>query len=157
MNRDRCVLAHRRKTPCKISVVVFFPEITLPPSDRPARNRRGGLPTLILVFCRLRLEASSANATTPHRRNLRANDLHLTTAARRTFRLMTHDLLATFVYVTEHYRLRDVVGLADQLRAYIHDRDNQPRQDEKCEDGLQHTRPRHSDGLRGRAWVTIKN
>ena len=28
------------------------------------------------------------------------------------------------------------LGLADQLRAYIHDRDNQPRQDEKCEDGL---------------------
>ena len=66
-----------------------------------------GLPTLILLFCRLRLEASSANATTPHRRNLRANDLHLITAARRTFRLMTHDLLATFIYVahfvfTEH-------------------------------------------------------
>ena len=64
-------------------------------------------PTLILLFCRLRLEASSANATTPHRRNLRANVLHLITAARRTFRLMTHDLLATFVYVahfvfTEH-------------------------------------------------------
>ena len=75
----------------------------------PARNRRGlrGSRTLILLFCRLRLEASSANATTPHRRNLRANDLHLITAARPTFRLMTHDLLATFIYVahfvfTEH-------------------------------------------------------
>jgi hypothetical protein len=38
---------------------------------------------------------------------LRANVLHLITAARRAFRLMTHDLLATFVYVahfgfTEH-------------------------------------------------------
>ena len=64
-----------------------------------ARARFEGLPTLILLFCRLRLEASSANATTPHRRNLRANDLHLITAARRTFRLMTHDLLATFIYV----------------------------------------------------------
>ena len=56
---------------------------------------------------RLRLEASSANATTPYRRNLRANVLHLITAARRTIRLMTHDLLATFIYLahfgfTEH-------------------------------------------------------
>jgi hypothetical protein len=28
------------------------------------------------------------------------------------------------------------LGLADQLPAYIHDRANQPLQDEKCEDGL---------------------
>lgn len=74
-------------------------------SEKPARFT--GSRTLILLFCRLRLEASSANATTPHRRNLRANDLHLITAARRTFRLMIHDLLATFIYLahfvfTEH-------------------------------------------------------
>lgn len=58
---------------------------------------------------RLRLEASSANATTPHRRNLRANVLHPITATRGTFRLMTHDLLAAFIYLahfgfTEHFR-----------------------------------------------------
>ena len=73
------------------------------------QRETGGSRTLSLLFCRLRLEASSANATTPHRRNLRANVLHLFTAARRTFRLMTHDLLATFVYVahfgfTEHFK-----------------------------------------------------
>jgi hypothetical protein len=63
---------------------------------------------LILLSCRLRLEASSANATTPRRRNLRANVLHPSTTARRTSRLMTHDLLATFVDLahfgfTEHF------------------------------------------------------
>ena len=78
--------------------------------DERARRAGSAKPNLlILLFCWLRLEASPANATTPHRRNLRANDLHLITAARRTFRLMTHDLLATFVYVahfgfTEHFK-----------------------------------------------------
>ena len=104
-----CLALCRGPNPCPtVQVAVDVPAATvlMEPRIRQTASRARQQSRLHRSH-RLRLEASSANATTPYRRNLRANVLHLITAARRTFRLMTHDLLATFVYVahfvfTEH-------------------------------------------------------